>query len=377
VRLVRLQTESFRNLGEEPFVWVGGLNLVLGENGEGKSNLLEAVAVLGTMRSFRGAAWGAVVRHGRGSLRLSGRLEVNGLQRDLEQVVDLGPPIRRRVRIDGREVGAADYLQWFPVFAMSPTDAGLVGGGPEARRALLDRLAFLLQPSHLTNLRNFRRALRQRNAALGGVTVEDELASWEERLGELAARVVATRLETMPRLERSFQAVYAQLGLGRSGFPAVGLRYRVERWLDRAAGWNDLAQAYRARFAALRRRDRELGFTSEGPHRHDLVLGVDGRPARTVLSAGQARAVASALRLAALAEVERERGEALPVVVDDADAELDARGLAQLLDALGPDRQVFLSSAHDEVAARVPAVRTVWVRGGKICRAHPVEMAHE
>lgn len=364
MRLVRIQAERFRNLTEEPFMWADGMNLVMGANGEGKSNLLEAVTVLGTLRSFRGAPWTAVARHGEGGFRLSGEVEVGGMRRCLEQAVELGPPLRRTLRVDGREVESGEYLCCLPVFSLSSPDIALVAGPPELRRAFLDRLSFLLRPRHLAEVRGWQLALRQRNAALARRGDDDEMATWEEALSQRAASVVAGRLRTAARLGASFGRLYAELA--RPGFPRVELSYAAETAVAQGDDLPQLIEHYRSRLLASRARDRERGFTGEGPHRHDLRLVVGGRPARTVLSAGQLRLTAAALRLAALAEVEGERGETLPVTVDDADAELDDRALGRVLGILRGGRQVFLSTAHDRVAERVGPARKLWLRAGAV-----------
>lgn len=362
MRLVRLQVENFRNLEPGTVVWDGGLNLVLGGNGEGKSNLLEAVTVLGNLRSFRSVSWSAVVRHGASWFRLEGEVVSLGGRRRLEQTFELGPPQRRQLLVDGREVEVAEYLQCCPVFALSGSDGLLVDGGPEVRRAFVDRMAFLLRPGHLARLRNYRRALRQRNAGLASGAGDSEMSAWEAVLSDAAAKVVDSRAHAVARLQPAFAALYHRLG--RPSFPAVELRYVVERRDVEAVSPPDLAVWYRSRFEERRTADRRHGFTGEGPHRHDLRVEVNGRGARGVLSAGQVRTVAAALRLAALAEVEAERSELLPTVLDDADAELDAVALEQLLGALADDRQLFLSSAHGDLGRGLSAGQTLWVRAG-------------
>ncbi len=369
MRLVRLHAENFRNLSGELFAWVSGVNLVVGPNGEGKTNLLEAVAVLGNLRSFRTTSWGGVVRHGGGSFRLRGVVEVAGRRLELDQSLETGPPVRRTLRVDGVAVEAGDYLQWFPVTPMSSADTQLVAGPPEGRRLLLDRLAFLLRPAHMADVRATRRALRQRTAALKARAAAAEVDAWEERLSAAQARLVRARLDVAAELASRFVDLY--LRLGRERFPRLELRYRGESWLEPGATVDDLGERYRRRLALLRDRDRARGWASEGAHRHDLELVAGDRPARSVLSAGQRRVAAAALRLSALEQLEARRDERLPVVLDDFDAELDARALDQLIRTLDGDRQVFLSSAHGERDWRLPRVTRVWMAGGGCVRREP------
>ena len=275
MRLVRLQAENFRNLEPEAVVWDAGLNLVLGGNGEGKSNLLEAVTVLGNLRSFRSVSWGAMVHHGAAWFRLEGEVVSPHGRRRLEQIFELGPPQRRRLHVDGREVEVAEYLQCCPVFALSGGDGALVEGGPELRRAFVDRMAFLLRPGHLARLRSYRRALRQRNAGLTSGAGDAEMSAWEAVLSKEAARVVENRAHAVARLEPAFSRLY--VCLGRPAYPAVDLRYVLERRDAEVVPPADLPAWYRSRFEERRAADRKLGFTGEGPHRHDLRIEANGR----------------------------------------------------------------------------------------------------
>ena len=152
--------------------------------------------------------------------------------------------------------------------------------------------------------------------------------------------------------------------LGRPSFPVVALRYVGEHCGADADSPAVLAEWYRERFEGRREAERRVGFTGEGPHRHDLRIDADGRAARGVLSAGQVRTVAAALRLAALAEIEAEREESLPMVLDDADAELDEFAVEQLINELAADRQVFLSSAHADLARQLRPGKSLWMHAG-------------
>jgi len=376
VELISLRTRNFRNLASLQVAWSGGANLVLGGNGEGKTNLLEAVAVLGNLRSFRTTSLRRVVRHGESSLAVEGELNVGGARWRLQQVLDVGPPLRRELSINGGRVAAAHYLTAFPVFAISPTDRDLVVGKPSLRRAYLDRLAFLLEPTLFEQLRAFRRALRQRNAALVSGAGNDELATWDEGVAAGAARVVRARLAVMERIRASFGELYEMLR-GRD-FPDVGLAYRGDSWWRQGDAPEPLQEAYLERLQAVRGRDRQVGYTMDGPHRHDVLLRVDGRSGRDVLSSGQIKVVAAALRLASLAEVERERDDSLPVIVDDVDAELDRTVLSKLVAHLGCGRQLFLSSAHEEmVSGHFESAVELWMRQGTCNSPRDVERAHD
>jgi len=344
-----LTARSFRNLGQTTARFAAGVNLIAGGNGEGKTNLLEAVSVLANLRSFRTVRWSAVARHDHTGFALLGEVEGGQGRVRLEQVVELGPPLRRRLLINGAPASVERYLSLCPVTAMSSADAELVVGPPAVRRALLDRLTFLIAPSALETIRRFQRTLRQRNAGLAGGSADRELDVWDEGLARAAAELVVRRRRGVAALTDAFQEAYR--ALRGAAFPAVKLGYRGEPWLSGSESPQKLEESYRKRYNDSRVRDRQAGHTQEGPHRHDLRIVTEDRPAREVLSSGQIKVVAAALRLATVIHVERERGEPLPVMVDDVDAELDREVFARLTQALSSERQLLLTSAHPELVA--------------------------
>lgn len=367
MQLIDLKTSGFRNLDHLDASFFRGTNAVLGGNGMGKTNLLEAIAVLGNLRSFRTPNLRHAATYGEVSFRLEGTISAGQVTRKLEQIVDVGPPVRRTLRVDGAEVPVQDYLQIYPVFSITTADRELISGGPEGRRALLDRFVFLLRPTYLQDLKTYRRVLRQRNAALTAGLADGEVTVWESPLAAAAARVIAGRVRGVAVLQQHFAAVFDALR-GES-FPDVEISYRTESWWNPSADLERVEDLYQQRYNETRVRDRQMGFTVEGPHRHDLSLRTGNRGVRHGLSSGQAKVVAAALKLAALAHIEKERSEHIPVIADDVDAELDSAVLARLIAHLGRERQLFLSSTRDEIAETVAhPTRRMWLEHGSCVR---------
>lgn len=349
MHLQSLTTWGFRNLAPTTVEFSDGVVAVIGRNGQGKTNLLEAVATLGTVRSFRGASPRKMVRHGEGGFRLEGEVVGREGCSRLRQVVEVGPPSHRTIELDGVPCPLERYLRVLPVFALTGADDQLVVGPPENRRTYLDRTAFLIRASHLESIRAYRRLLSQRNAGLNAGRADAELAVWEDALAEASARVVAGRREAVGIVAPAFEAAYERLRA--DDFPHLFMTYRGDA--DGGDDPTELAKFYRKRYHSSRDRDRQAGFTTDGPHRHDLGLRADKRNVRDVLSAGQVKVVAASLNIAALIEVERRLGEVVPVLVDDADAEIDRGILERLLTALGGERQVLCSSAHGDTVLEV------------------------
>ncbi|MCG6962947.1 MAG: DNA replication and repair protein RecF [Acidobacteria bacterium] len=361
VELEYISTWNFRNLAPERVDVVPGVNMIVGGNGEGKTNLLEAITVLCNLRSFRARTFRNLVSHGETAFRLGGALLTRRGAVTLQQNVELGPPLQRKLAVDGSEVSAASYLQLLPVEVLSHSDRELVVGEPERRRAFTDRFAFLLRPALYSVLLTYRRLLRQRNAALT-VSGDGVVEALEEQLADAAATIVTDRRRAVDRVGERFGPIFRTLR--QEGAPDLEVRYRAESWLD-AGDENGVAEAYKKRYAEHRSRDREAGFTSVGPHRHDLVIETADRGVRDFLSSGQIRVAAAALRLAVVEQLEQERGDRLPVLIDDVDAELDEGSLERLLERAGEGRQLLVTSARaDRLPMSWRAARTTWMRDG-------------
>jgi DNA replication and repair protein RecF len=367
--LIHLKLRGFRNLAPLDIDVPAGVTLLLGPNGAGKSNLLEAIAVLGNLISFRQGPPTAWVQRGAEGFTLEGTVERSGTPVPLLQSARLRGTLLRTLHRGARRLDAAEYLELFPVAAFSSHDRQLVWGTPEDRRRFLDRFAFQLHPETLLILQRYRRALRQRNALLQGTGADEQLAAFEHDLAQLGGRLVHLRLQAIAELEPALQGELGELGWSLS---RLNLRYHCPDG-ELAGDPATTAARLAARLARMRRAERARGHTMVGPHRHDLQLAVSGQPARDIVSAGQGKLLATALKLAALAVATRVRGAQPTVVFDDVDAELDAAVLQRVLGRLARGGQLLLSSAHDEVV--VPRVRAegVWrIADGVLAPAAPV-----
>lgn len=358
-----IRTTAFRNLAAQPFHFEPATSLVVGDNGQGKTNLLEAIAFLGNLRSFRRSGPRRMVCHGSGSFALEAQVRAAGFTTRLRVVCEMGPPVQRHLLVNGQSTNVADYLRHLPVAALSLHDRELVVGEPRIRRAYLDRLAFHLEPAMYDDLRTYERSRRQRNAVLAAGGPDAELEAWEQPLARAAARVVRRRLATVERVTAILPGVVSELTT--PAFPPIDVSYRGDAVVRDAAATDHLEEMYRTRYNAERARDREAGFTLEGPHRHDLALRTDGKPVRDVLSSGQTKITASALRLTALATIEETHKRSSVVVVDDVDAELDPSTLGRVVAHLTGTRQVVLSTAREHVVRTVvPDGRVIRLAGG-------------
>jgi DNA replication and repair protein RecF len=324
---------AFRNLVDGDLqVPAGGIALV-GQNGHGKTNLLEAIYYPVLFRSFRGAADNEIVAQGQQEFGLA----LTVLEGTIGQVdVRFAAPGRqKRVRIDGTdEVRPTSALGRWLAVVFQPGDVGLAGGPATERRRYLDRMLSLADADYLRALLRYRAALAQRNAALRQRQA-DVAHAFEDILAATGACIVERRLRWVSGEGAEFPGEVAGLG-ERSG---AGLAYGGNAELADAGAWREA-------LASSAARDRARGSTSVGPHRHDLELVVEGRSLRTYGSTGQLRSAAIALKLLELETLRRARGEEPVLLLDDVFAELDATRqdlLARRL-AMAEGRQVFVTA---------------------------------
>ena len=339
-----------------------GLTVLRGENGAGKTSVLEAVGWLATGRSFRGATRESVVRAG--ASRAVVRAEtVRGAR---QQLVEAEIPRDRtgRVQVNRQPVRRRAQLgESLQVSVFSPEDLAVVQGGPAGRRDYLDDILVGRHPRYEALVGEVDRILRQRAALLhqaGGRPLPEILQSldvWDTRLAASGEALAVARAELVDALRPFVTRAYAQLSAGEGpGSAEVELSYR-RSWTG------PLADA----LATARRDDLRRQSTSVGPHRDDLEVALAGRPARSQASQGEQRSVALSLRLAAHHLATTEQGVAPVLLLDDVFSELDA-GRAEALVAQLPPGQVLLTTAVDPPAAVAPD-RVVDVAGGRLVPA--------
>lgn len=318
MRLRVLEIHDFRNIARASLEPSSRSTVLLGANAQGKTNLLEAVYLLVTLRPLRAVRLAELVRWGAERARVEARVEVAGGERRLSVEVGAGG---RSAAVDGKAVDRPDgYLQGLAAVCFSPDDLLLVKGGPELRRRFLDRAAFNRWPAVLAEAREYVRALRERNAALrrGPPEVEE---SFRSPLVRAAARLLWRRQELVrelgPRVRAAFAAIHGP------GAPEAGLSYRPAAGMPEKADEGELS-ARLAEILALRlERDREKGYTSAGPHMDDLTLALDGRGARLHASQGQQRALVLALKVAEIESLRSALGAPPLLLLDDVSSELD------------------------------------------------------
>lgn len=359
--LARLIAKDYRNFTQLDVEIPSSGLVVIGENGQGKTNLLEAVAYLALLRSFRGGRDADVVRFGAAAFHVRAELRAPSAF----HVVTVGfekSSRRKRATLDGVEQPRlTSALGAVPSVLFSPADVALVAGGPSERRRYLDVLLALSSRAYLQALQSYRSALLRRNAALrtaqrDGARRSDHEARvsvWEPALAEHGGVVAAARHAFVRDQAVRFTQLSAAIGERQT----MQMKYAASGGAcseDEAVSADAQTEGYRRAYQQQRTQELRRGITLVGPHRDDLPLLLGGRDLRTFGSAGQQRSAAIALRLLELSTLREAVGYPPLLLLDDPFAELDLRRservLALLADA-GASQLLLAVPRHEDIPA--------------------------
>jgi DNA replication and repair protein RecF len=345
-----LRLRNHRNYSQLDLEPGPGLNIFIGANGQGKTNLLESVAMLALSSSPRARRESELVGPIAQASRIEAEIETGALRRRISISLDVvGGRTRRTIEVDGSRRRAFDLPGHFRVALFWPDDLGLVKAGPELRRRFLNQMLVQVEPGYARSLAGLRRVLEQRNSLLKRIAAgeggEDMLDVWDAELVQVSSGIVDSRVKAVQHLEPEAARCHAQI--------AAGERLEV-RYIGPP---ENLAEAvHNSRAEDLRR-----GVTSVGPHRDDLLVLLDSREARSFASQGQQRTAVVSLKLAEARLIESRSGERPVLLLDDVLSELDGDRRAALLGEVAAGGQVIITSVEagpfpPELIARA----TVW-----------------
>ena len=361
MRFLQITPHSFRNLASDPVFLGPGLHVVAGENGQGKTNLLEAVAVLCGQRSFRRARPAdCAPGDGGEAFSVSGDLERAGRS--------------ERVRVEWSRSGGRKFFrgeksatfrevsELAPAVFLAPEHRELVGGAPEARRRFLDRLALGLKPTAGEDLLRYDRALAMRNALLSRTAprppARGELETWTEELVIAGDAVRRHRAAALADWKAFFGPLAREAGTEYAALSA-----------DYPAGETSLV-AFRDECERALPAERRRGYSLCGPHRDDLFWTRNGRPLAAEGSSGELHRTVALVKLAEWHALARARGVPPLFAADDFDAGLSRASVEALLMSLPSAEQTLLSTASDPAAWRSRAT-VVWMRAGRALAPAP------
>lgn len=386
MRVTHLSLTDFRNYEHAEVPLEPGANLFVGSNGQGKTNLVEAIGYLSTLASHRVTADTAMIRQGCDAAIVRARVAHAGRELSLE--LQLNRTAANRAQVNRSAIKPRELPRYFSSVLFAPEDLALIRGEPSVRRRFMDQLLVQRTPRLSGVLADYDRALKQRNSLLksarsAGVRGSNltTLDIWDERIVDLGSQIIDSRLALVDELAQPVRAAYRSVA-GDDHHPVL-----VPQLSIRGAGTDDddaaplagapiapvdggTADEFRAALAAVRRRELERGITLVGPHRDDVLFELNTLPAKGYASHGESWSFALALKLASAELLRAVAAGGDPVLVlDDVFAELDRNRRRMLAGAVADYEQVLITAAVLEDVPEALTAHTVRIRSGQVVEA--------
>lgn len=342
--LETLRTRNFRNLaGKNPLHFHDRLSLLVGDNGEGKTSVLEAIYFLGTTKSFRTKRLGNLFAFGEQQLFVEATTREEEIERTLSVGLEETDRARRRqLLVNGQPATLREFVTSLPIVAFSAARLDILLGGPDERRRFLDRGIATLQPGYLATLSRYQRLVRQRNALLQEIAKHrrraEELEPWDDQWITASVEITRSRRDYCSLLGKALSGIIETY---RYPINEVTLDYRPGGGADEA----EQAEA----LDRTRARELSAGFTLTGPHRDDLEMTFRDHPAREILSAGEGKALVLFLKMAKIALITETLKRTPLFLLDDVDAELDVGMVERVLGDVRGRAQVFTTSSKGSI----------------------------
>ena len=383
MKICELHVRNFRNHTHTDAFFGDGVNAVLGENGEGKTNLLEAISYLCLTKSFFGSSDGIVLQVGEKTFDVGGEVET-----------DSG--LRYRIAVQyNHEAGSKQFLinkapvekfsevvGQFPIVVLSPESGAITSGGPADRRRFLDFVIAQASKVYLEDLLEYRRVLRQRNRLLFESKVSrtdcsDAIEPWDEELSDRGARITHRRGVFLRELQPIIHEAYARIAGGEEQ-PAIAYQPAVD--YSNGADEGEIRSRFQQDLRRKATEERRLGITLVGPHRDELELTINTLGVRSHASQGQHKTFLIALKVAEFLYLQAKRNERPVLLFDDIFTELDRPRSERLLELTGSVGQAFITTTSGSVFPPdfnwTGANQRFFVRKGTIDHAKAGSLAH-
>lgn len=339
--LRELSLENFRNIEKENIKFGNGVNVLYGQNAQGKTNIIEAVWLFSAMKSFRSAKDADFIKKGTSFFDISCSFEKK--DRTVNGEIKLSEGKRREIYKNGAKVPAAEMIGEINAVLFHPEHLSLVKNGPELRRKFLDTAICQIKPQFFKILNEYSKVLAQRNFMLRSEREDilETVDSWNIKLSRLGGIITNTRKTYLEKLTAFAEKTVDDISLGKEKMTAVYSSVSGSEILSAAEEEKILYSALKKSFES----DRKFSYTSEGCHRDDFTLFINGNPAKVYGSQGQQRTLVMALKLAE-ADICEEYNEEYPVMLfDDVFSELDSLRKTYITENI-KDRQVIITSCE-------------------------------
>jgi DNA replication and repair protein RecF len=384
VIVTHLNLSNYRNYAVADVAMAPGANLFVGRNGQGKTNLVEALGYLSTLGSHRVSTDAALIRAGEDAAVIRARLQHNG--RDILAEVQINRTGANRAQINRGQIKPRELPRYFSSVLFAPEDLGIIRGDPSGRRRFLDQLLVLHTPRLAGVLTDYERTLKQRNSLLKSARVSGLKANqlttleiWDDKLVSLGSEIVDERVALIESLRQPIRDAYASV-VGDDHRPRLTALLSIDG-VDTdtdvpstapsanlggapAAG---TAERFRTALALQRRSELERGLTLVGPHRDDVLFELNSLPVKGYASHGETWSFALALKLASADLLRRDSNTGDPVLIlDDVFAELDLNRRARLAAAVAGFEQVLITAAVLDDVPEALTAQTVHISAGRI-----------
>lgn len=339
MELQELKLHNFRRYRRAEMVFSDGVHVIYGQNGSGKTTILEAIHYLTLTRSFRTTTEKHLIHHQENLCRVEGIFRTTN-ERPLKTTLAYALDSGKHLTVNGQKIHRfSEYIGEVPVVLLHPNDLNLSQGGPSVRRRFLDILLSQSSKLYLHHLIEYNRSLRQRNQQLQSTFSDVQLLiPWEENLIHNGCELILKREETIEQLSQLVKHFYKQLSQLDD---EVKILYRCTLDLRSELGLKNL---YRSQFEQKRRQEKEQGTTLIGPHRDDMLFLINGKPMRTYASQGEHKTFVIALKLAEYELLQRHHSQPPILLFDDIFGELDAGRIQLMLRQLSDIGQVFVTT---------------------------------
>jgi DNA replication and repair protein RecF len=370
VRVDRLETVNFRNLEQTELELAPGVNLFVGENGQGKTNLLEAVYLFKFGRSFRTHRETELIGFDKSYFRIGSTCSYDdGYTEEFSISVERNG--RKRITVSGGDVPRlSELIGRYPVVLFGPHDLRIVSGSPGERRRFVDIVGSMTSPVYFSLLKDYRRILNQRNAALKARASADERDAWNSELVEKGIDLIVCRQELTTKLEEHLLSHVSDLDVpfrfSLEYNSAIARESAALADNGQVAGPEELKSVFEARLVSLEHEELRRGTTLAGPHRDDVTIGLSGKEVRKYGSQGQRRLLVVLLKLSEMTFLEAENREPCVLLLDDVFSEFDDPITRKLQVVLESGRQVLVTSPVSLDWAASRDVRQFTVENGSI-----------
>lgn len=362
MRLREIEITNFRNLRNARVELPSEGSFLVGKNGQGKTNFLEAIYYLGTMRSFRTKKESEIIRFGKSYFRVEGLVEKGNEEEGIEAGYD---GKRKKVKIGGVQVERIrDAFGALKVVIVTPEDVEIVVSSPSKRRRFVDIVLSMISNPYRDELTDYHHVLRQRNALLRGREVDGgSVSAWDEQMAVLAGRIARRRKSFVEEFEGHYRR--AHRAIDEQEECSIAYLTSPRRAGEAIERGEDPVSAYRETLAKTVVRDRELGATSTGPHRDDISFELGGKSLKNYGSQGQVRTAVFSLKVAEAEFIEEKTEERPVVLMDDVLSQLDRERGTRLMEMMSGRFQIVMTTPRKSDASRVPEdMKKWWVERG-------------